>query len=76
MFLPAAPFTAACLLISPWTPSWLDIGLATATFLTSMSQQFHAWAHMKPSELPGAVKAMQVIVHLGKDFMGPSEDHQ
>ena len=60
VFKPAAPFAALCLLASPWTPSWLDIGLATATMLTCMSQQFHAWAHMKASDLHPAVKQLQV----------------
>jgi ubiquitin-conjugating enzyme E2 variant len=59
VFKPAAPFTLVCLLASPWTPSWLDIGLATATFLTCMSQQTHAWAHMTPSQLPIVVKKLQ-----------------
>jgi len=59
VFAPAAPFTLLCLLASPWTPSWLDVGLATATFLTCMSQQTHAWAHMTPSKLPHVVKKLQ-----------------
>lgn len=60
MFKPATPFVLLCLLASPWTPAWLDIGLATATLMTCMSQQFHAWSHMKGSELPGIVKFLQV----------------
>jgi hypothetical protein len=60
VFMPAAPFAALCLLASPWTPAQLDVFLSVATFLTCMSQQFHAWAHMKKSELPAAVDWLQV----------------
>lgn len=64
VFKPAAPFTLLCLLASNWTPSWLDIGLGTATFLTCMSQQTHAWSHMTPSKLPNVVKKLQVFLLL------------
>lgn len=63
VFQPAAPFTLICLMASPWTPAWLDVGLSTATFLTCMSQQFHAWAHMKASNLPSAIRILQVGSH-------------
>lgn len=58
--MPAAPFAALCLLASPWTPGPVDVFLPIATFLTCMSQQFHAWAHMKKSELPAVVDRLQV----------------
>ena len=60
VFLPATPFAALCLAVTPWTPAAVDVFLATATLLVCMSQQFHAWAHMKKSELPAAVDALQV----------------
>ncbi|CAL5223346.1 g5849 [Coccomyxa viridis] len=59
VFMPAAPFAALCLLASPWTPGPVDVFLSVATFLTAMSQQFHAWAHMKKSQLPPIVDQMQ-----------------
>ena len=58
--MPAAPFAALCLLASPWTPGPLDVFLGVATFLTCMSHQFHAWAHMKKSEPPTNVNRLQV----------------
>ena len=61
VFQPAAPFAVVCILASPFTPAWLDVGLSSATFLTCMSQQFHAWAHSKASSLPTPVKALQVL---------------
>ena len=60
VFMPAAPFAVLCLLASPWTPASVDVFLSVATFLTCMSQQFHAWAHMKKSELPAVVDRLQV----------------
>lgn len=60
VFKPALPFAGACLAASPWLPGWACIWLATATTAELMSQQFHAWAHMKKSELPPAVIALQV----------------
>lgn len=68
VFKPAVPFSAACLLASPWLPAWLDVGLPIATILTCMSQQFHAWAHMKGSQLPGSVQALQVCPDLALGF--------
>jgi hypothetical protein len=59
VFKPAAPFALLCLLASPWLPAPVDVFLSLATFLTCMSQQFHAWAHMKRSELPPAVDRLQ-----------------
>lgn len=34
--------------------------MSTFVFLVCMSQQFHAWGHMKRSELPKPVVALQV----------------
>ena len=65
--MPAAPFAALCLLASPWTPPAVDVFLSVATFLMCMSQQFHAWAHMKKSELPAAVDALQVVASVMAD---------
>ncbi|KAK9806899.1 hypothetical protein WJX72_006755 [[Myrmecia] bisecta] len=59
VFKPALPFAAACLAVSPWTPGTLDIFLGSFVFLACMSQQFHAWSHMKKSELPKTVIALQ-----------------
>lgn len=59
VFLPALPFVGVCLAASPLLPGWADVWLSTATFFTVMSQQFHAWSHMKGSELHPAVIAMQ-----------------
>lgn len=36
-----------------------DTFAATAIFFIAMSQQLHAWSHMRKSELPGAVVALQ-----------------
>lgn len=63
VFMPATPFAALCLAATPWTAAPADVFLATATLLVCMSQQFHAWAHMKKSELPAAVDALQVCAH-------------
>ena len=60
VFKPALPFAAVCLAAAPLLPGWLEIGLSFATGLTCMSQQFHAWAHMKGSQLSAGVIALQV----------------
>ena len=60
VFKPALPFVGLCLAASAVLPAWADIWLSTATFFTVMSQQFHAWSHMKRSELHPAVVAAQV----------------
>ena len=60
VFKPALPFAGVCLLASPWLPAWLDVALAVTTGMTCMSQQFHAWAHSKASQLPSAVMTLQV----------------
>jgi palmitoyl-[glycerolipid] 3-(E)-desaturase len=36
-----------------------DVFAATASFFIAMSQQFHAWSHMKKSQLPAVVVALQ-----------------
>ncbi|BDA48150.1 probable transmembrane protein 189 [Coccomyxa sp. Obi] len=59
VFKPALPFSLLCLLASPWLPAPVEVFLSTATFLTCMSQQFHAWSHMKKSELHPIVDALQ-----------------
>ena len=63
VFMPATPFAALCLAATPWTAAPADVFLATATLLVCMSQQFHAWAHMKKSQLPAAVNALQVCAY-------------
>lgn len=60
VFIPTVPFSCLWLAITPWTPGALDIGIATFVALVALSQQFHSWAHMKRSELPTAVAALQV----------------
>lgn len=60
VFKPAAPFAAALFLASPFTPAWWDVWCSTFILLVCMSQQFHAWSHMKKSELPPLVATMQV----------------
>jgi hypothetical protein len=52
---PAAVFLA----LSPFTPAWCDAFVSSFLYLMCMSQQFHAWAHMTKSQLPGAVLALQ-----------------
>lgn len=60
VFKPAAPFAGLCLLLSPWMPAPVEVFLGIATWLTCMSQQFHAWSHMKKSDLHPVVDALQV----------------
>ena len=38
--------------------------LATATVSVALAQQSHAWAHMRKSELPAAIIALQVRLAL------------
>lgn len=59
VFKPAVPFAAGLLVLSAWTPGWFDFGIAWFVWFVCMSQQFHAWSHMKRSELPGAVTTLQ-----------------
>ena len=47
----------------PWTITQREFAncfIATFVFMVAMSQQFHAWGHMKKSDLPAAVLALQV----------------
>lgn len=60
VFKPALPFAALCLVASPLMPGPLEVSLALFIWLACMSQQFHAWSHMKASELHPAVLALQV----------------
>lgn len=60
-FKPAGSAAALLLALSAagLTSSQWDIFAATAIFFIAMSQQFHAWSHMRPSQLPAAVIALQ-----------------
>lgn len=60
VFKPALPFAALFLAASPLMPAPLEVSLALFIWLACMSQQFHAWSHMKASELHPAVLALQV----------------
>jgi hypothetical protein len=61
LFKPAAPFAAVLALsAAAGAPVWWDVWSSSFLFLCCMSQQFHAWSHMKRSELPPAVVALQV----------------
>ena len=77
VFKPAAPFALLCLLASPWAPAPVDIFLSLATFLTCMSQQFHAWAHTKRSELPPIVDRLQAraVSHRKRSLSGQHRTH-
>ncbi|KAI3433904.1 hypothetical protein D9Q98_003706 [Chlorella vulgaris] len=60
LFKPAAPFAAVLALsAAAGAPVWWDVWSSSFLFLCCMSQQFHAWSHMKRSELPPAVVALQ-----------------
>lgn len=59
VFKPAIVPAAFFLALSPLSsPAW-DVFISSFVFLVCMSQQFHAWSHMKKSELPGLVVALQ-----------------
>ena len=60
VFRPAAPFGGVLLAASVVAPPPASVFFAMLTFLACMSQQFHAWSHMKKSELHPAVVALQV----------------
>lgn len=60
MFQPAAPVAALMLAAAPAAPLAWDVWSSTFLALVCLSQQFHAWSHMKPSELHPAVVALQV----------------
>lgn len=59
VFKPAVTPGLAILAVSPFLPVWAGFFLPSFLFLICMSQQFHAWSHMKKSELPGFVVALQ-----------------
>lgn len=59
MFKPATVPAAAILLASPFMPLAWNAWASSFLFLVCMSQQFHAWSHMKKSELPDIVVALQ-----------------
>lgn len=59
VFKPAAPIALALAVAAPFLPGWWDVWAATMLGMACMSQQFHAWSHMKKSELPGAIVALQ-----------------
>lgn len=59
VFKPALFVAAPLLLAAPHTPLAWNVWASTATLLVCLSQQFHAWSHMKKSELPAAVVALQ-----------------
>ncbi|CAG9463083.1 unnamed protein product [Pedinophyceae sp. YPF-701] len=55
VFKPMLPFAAVFAASAHWTPDSWNIWASTFMFLCAMSQQFHAWSHMKASELPAPV---------------------
>lgn len=56
VFKPASFPSLIFLVFSPWTSISWNAFSSTFLFLICMSQQFHAWAHMKKSELPEQCK--------------------
>ena len=60
--IPTIPFSAAWLAGATFLgmPPALNFFVATFIFLVCMSQQFHAWSHMKKSQLSAPVVALQV----------------
>ena len=61
VFKPALPVAALLLgAAALGAPIWLDVWAPGMTLLACMSQQFHAWSHMKKSELHPVVAALQV----------------
>jgi len=60
VFKPASFPAAALLLLSPFLSPAANAFTGSFLFLICMSQQFHAWSHMKKSELPGVVLTLQV----------------
>ncbi|GLC70720.1 hypothetical protein PLESTF_001026300 [Pleodorina starrii] len=61
VFGPASYPAAALLVLSPVMPLGWNAWSSSFLFLVCMSQQFHAWSHMKKSELHPAVVAMQDV---------------
>ncbi|KAA6416684.1 MAG: low CO2-induced protein [Trebouxia sp. A1-2] len=61
VFKPSIPFSLAWLVASSalhFAPV-ANCFISVFVFLVCMSQQFHAWGHMKKSELPAAVVSLQ-----------------
>ena len=54
-FVPALLLALCC---DGAPPVW-NMWASTFVFLACMSQQFHAWSHMKKSQLPGYIIALQ-----------------
>ncbi|MEW5301373.1 MAG: hypothetical protein WDW36_004236 [Sanguina aurantia] len=59
VFKPAVTPAAALFLLSFVAPMEWNGFSSSFLFLVCMSQQFHAWSHMKKSELPEVVLALQ-----------------
>ncbi|GLI68075.1 hypothetical protein VaNZ11_012405 [Volvox africanus] len=59
VFGPASYPAAVLLTLSPLMPLGWNAWSSSFLFLVCMSQQFHAWSHMKKSELPPVVVALQ-----------------
>lgn len=60
VFQPALAPAAAIFALGPFVPLGLHAFMPSFLLLVCMSQQFHAWSHMKKSELPEVVVALQV----------------
>ena len=56
---PAAVPAAGMLAISPFLGPFAGTFFPAFLLLVCMSQQFHAWSHMKKSQLPSVVVALQ-----------------
>lgn len=59
VFAPATPVAGVMFLASCWNPGTWSAVASTFLFLACMSQQFHAWSHMKKSELPQVIHLAQ-----------------
>jgi hypothetical protein len=59
VFRPATFPALLFLALSPWAPIGWNAFSSTFLFLICMSQQFHAFAHMKKSELPEIIVRLQ-----------------
>jgi ubiquitin-conjugating enzyme E2 variant len=68
VFQPATAPAAAIFALGPFVPLGVHAFLPSFLLLVCMSQQFHAWSHMKKSELPGLVVALQVSCLLFEMF--------
>ena len=55
IFKPVFPIAVALGAASPFLPPAADVFLGAFGWLVCMSQQFHAWSHMKRSALPAPV---------------------